>query len=61
MPVADVTLTGVRKTRRTSWFFESPVLIYISYAMKEWIPECNGHKKNLKSLKIKLDKFDKIC
>ena len=33
------------KNRKNSWFFESPVLTYISYTMKDFGLECDGHKK----------------
>ena len=44
MPVAYVTLTGIRK-QETFLVFESPVFIYKSYTMKDFGLECDRHKK----------------
>ena len=61
MPVADVTLTGIRK-QEENLVFESPVFIYKSYTMKDFGLECDRHEKRIwKNLKKELDKFDSLC
>ena len=61
MPVAYVTLTGIRK-QETFLVFESPVFIYKSYTMKDFGLECDRHKKESeKNLKKVLDRFDMMC